>query len=74
MTNENIFDIIAPVSKTAMERWLSWSKARDWKSRKGDEPFSSSNLDLSAKKSDAKASDFLLFHSSLFTLHFSLFT
>ena len=32
------------------ERWLSWSKARDWKSRNGGEPFWGSNPHLSANK------------------------
>ena len=35
-----------------MERWLSWSKAHDWKSCNGDEPFAGSNPALSARKQE----------------------
>jgi hypothetical protein len=43
--------IVKLLSKTVMERWLSWSKAHDWKScgpYKGSE---GSNPSLSAKSS-----------------------
>ena len=33
-----------------MERWLSWSKAHDWKSCVGHKPTEGSNPSLSAKK------------------------
>ena len=38
------------VAKIYMERWLSWSKAHDWKSCNGLNPFRGSNPLLSAKK------------------------
>ena len=37
-----------------MERWLSWSKAHDWKSCEGLYPSESSNLSLSAKQKGLK--------------------
>ena len=38
------------VAKIYMERWLSWSKAHDWKSCNGLNPFRGSNPLLSARK------------------------
>ena len=41
-----------------MERWLSWSKAHDWKSCNGLYPFEGSNPSLSEKETDSKESVF----------------
>ena len=46
----SVCDIIYKSARAAMERWLSWSKAHDWKSCLGLYPNEGSNPSLSANK------------------------
>ena len=50
------------LSNKAMERWLSWSKAHDWKSCNVLKAFKGSNPFLSAKKEDMTFGHVFLFY------------
>ena len=50
-----------------MERWLSWSKAHDWKSCNGLNPFEGSNPSLSATSERVTLVPIFLFHKKSVT-------
>ena len=56
-----------------MERWLSWSKAHDWKSCIGLNPIGGSNPPLSAKRKSVHEVGGFSFLFPFFNIHHSLF-